>query len=237
MGRTITLAEVREAVRVRYDLPAFSTSSFVTTAMVHAFINGSLQTYYGLLNACFGDDYFAATVNLTTTAGVATTALPPRFVKLKTLMWERVAGDVVLLRRAQIDDISVALGAEQGWTSYEPRYRLFGTSTVRWFPKPDAVYTVACDYIQLPADLTADADTFEAGPGHEEYVILDVCKKIAQREEKSLEEWAGLRSEIEARIRSQAPERDETDGLVLRDAWGRGESDYTRYNRHTLGDY
>lgn len=237
MGRTVTFSELRELIRIRYDLPDFTTQTFVSLPGINSMINSSLQAYYGLLCECYGDDYFAATSTLSTVADTATTDLPSRFVKLKSLVWERATDDLVTLRRAQAADSYLAGMSQQSWEEYLPRYRIFGTSKIRWFPKPNAVYTVICDFVQLPADLVDGTDTFEAGPGHEEWVVLDVCRKIAQREEKPVNEWAALRGEAEARIRAQAPDRDETEGLVLRDAYNRGESDYARWNRYTLGDY
>lgn len=234
MGRTSTLALVREEIRVRYDLPsAFSSTTFVTTTAVNAMINSSLQAYYGLLQEMYGDNYFATSTTITTTPSTATTALPSRFNKLLALHWTRGTNDVVKLRPANVDALSrYGMGATS-WNEYTPCYRITGTSNIEWFPTPSAAYSVRCDYVALPADLSADGDPFEAGNGWEEWVVLDVCRKIAGKEQVDAGPWLRERDDFERRIRAQAPDRDEGEPLTLRDVTRSSESAYERRNRLT----
>lgn len=236
MSRLVTFSDLREEVRLRYDLPsAFSSSTFVTTTAVNSWINKSLQAYYALLLECFGDNYFATNTTLTTTPSTSTTALPSRFTKLLSMRWLRGTNDSVKLLPASSDEIGLyALGAVS-WSDYSPRFRLT-SSAVEWFPTPSAAYSVRCDYMALPADLSADGDTFDAGNGWEEWVILDVCRKIAAKEETNPASWLAERDDFERRIRMQAPDRDEGESLSLRDVTRRGESAYERRNRLTAGD-
>lgn len=237
MSRSVTLAGIREEIRVRYDLPsAFSTTSFVTTTAVNSFINQSLQAYYAILLECFGDNYFAASSTITTSAGVALSSLPSRFTKLLSLNWLRGTNDVVKILPANANEIGLYSLGSVSWTSYAPRYRLSG-SALEWFPTPNAAYSVRCDYMSLPDDLSADADFFDGGNGWEEWVVLDACRKIAGKEETDPGTWLAERSDVEQRIRKQAPDRDEGEPLVLRDASRGGESAYQRRNRLTSGDW
>jgi hypothetical protein len=233
MPRTITFADLREEVRLRYDLPSFTATTFVSTTAVNSFINKSLQAYYALLMECYGEDYFATSSTITTLANTSLSTLPTRFSKLIALHWVRDSDDIVPIRRATVDDMVLASYDPKSWTEYGPRYRLSGISSVQWLPIPNAAYSVLCSYVALPADLSADADTFEAGQGWEDWVILDVCRKLAAREEKDPSVWLAERADAEQRIRSQAPERSETEPLTLRDAYAIGESDYQRRNRLT----
>jgi hypothetical protein len=217
MGRTVTLSGVRERIRTAYDLPSFSTTTWVTTAAVNSMINESLQSYFGFLVGCFGDNYFADSTTLTTVADTGTSALPADCHKVLALHWVRGTDDVVKLRRGTVDDLKLAGYSSQSWHDYCPSYRL-GTSTVQWLPKPSAAYSVLLDYVALPADLSADGDTFEAGNGWETWVIADVCAKLAAREEKDPSVWFAERADAERRIRAQAPERDEGDGACPRPA-------------------
>lgn len=237
MARSVTFSDLREEIRLRYDLPsAFSASTFVTTTAVNAWINKSLQAYYAMLVECYGDNYFATNSTLSTTSSQATTSLPSRFTKLLALHWLRATNDVVKLRPAGVDEIRLYGYGAVSWTDYTPRYRISGTSNLEWFPTPNAVYSVRCDYVALPADLSADGDTFDAGNGWEEWVILDVCRKVADKEEMNPSGWIQQRDDVERRIRTQAPDRDEGEPLALRDVSCYGESAYERRNRLTQGD-
>lgn len=238
MARTVTLSDIREEIRVRYDLDTFADDTFVTTAAVDSMINKSLQQYYGLLLGCYGDNYFAASAELATSAGVALTSLPDRFAKLLKLHWQRDATTLSSISPASLDDIKLAGLGAVSWSSYRPKFRLSGVAAIEWFPTPNAAYTVRCDYVALPDDLSAEDDTFAAGPGWEEWVVLDVCRKIARREEKAVEAAAFMaeRNECEARIRAQAPERDEGEAQQMRDVIGGWESAWERRDRLTLWD-
>jgi hypothetical protein len=237
MSRSVSLTEVREEIRLRYDLPSFTSTTFITTTAVNSFINQSLQAYYAILLECFGDNYFAESSTITTNDGVALSSVPSRFTKLLSLHWLRGTNDAVKLFPASAFEMGLySLGAVS-WNDYAPRYRLSGAA-FEWFPIPNAAYSVRCDYMGLPANLSADADFFDGGNGWEEWVVLDVCRKIAGKEEKDPSTWLAERADVEQRIRKQAPDRDEGEPLVLRDASrSGGESAYQRRNRLTSGDW
>lgn len=235
MARTVTFANLRTAIQARYDLPAFSTTTWLTTSQVNTMINASVQALSAMLIEAYGDNYYTTSSSLTTTSGVNLTSLPTRCYKLLTLWWVRGTDDIVKVSRGNLDDLRLANYASKSWSEYKPRYRLQGTSSVQWLPTPNAAYTVTCDYVQLPAELSADGDTFEAGPGWEEWCVADVCRKIAAREEKDITSWMGERADAEARIRAQAPERDEGEALSVRDTFNPyGMSDYELRNRITV---
>lgn len=236
MSRSITLSEIREEIRVRYDLPSFSTTTFITTTAVNSLINQSLQAYYAILLECFGDNYFAESTTITTDDDTALSSLPSRFTKLLSLHWLRGTNDVVKILPANATEIGLYSLGSVAWTNYSPRYRLSGNA-IEWFPTPNAAYSVRCDYMALPSNLSADTDFFDGGNGWEEWVVLDVCRKIAGKEEKDPSTWIAERNDVEARIRKQAPDRDEGEPLVLRDASRRWESDYERRNRLTGGSW
>jgi len=238
MGRLVTLTNLREEVRQRYDLATFSTNSFETNAAINAAINSSLQAFYAILLEAYGDDYFDTYTDLTTTAGVDLQSLPPRFYKLKSLVWLRAKDDPVPLRPADLRDALLSGLSAQSWTAYTPRYRLHGMNTLRWLPTPSAAYTVRCTYAALPADLVADTDTFDAGPGWEEWVVADVCAKLAQREQSpDVGVFLSARAEWRDVINAQARDRDEGEPQRIRDAYGRTVSDYELRNALTLRGY
>jgi len=239
VGKLVTFSALRESVRQRYDLPTtFSTSTFITLAHVNELINASLSAFYGMLGEAYGDSYFAARATLSVAANAPTTALPATCVKLIRLWWVRGTDDVIQIRRGTADDLRLISYAPRPWTGCGPRYRLAG-QTVQWLPAPSVAATVACDFVAVPADLVTDSETFEAGPGWQEWVVNDVCVKIAHKEETSPAGYQAERADWERRIRAQMPERDEAEALRLGDT-GDGstwESHWSRRDRLMFEDW
>jgi hypothetical protein len=230
MARTVAFSVLKEAVRQRYDLPAFSTTTWCTTAAVNALVNESLQGLAALLIGCYGDEYYSTTATLTATANTATTSLPTRCIKVLKLWWIRGTDDVVPICRGNADDTMLANYSAKSWTDYSPRYRLLGTASIQWLPMPSASYSVACHHVALPADLSGDSDTVECGLGWEQWVINDVCSKLAAREEKDPTAFLMARADWERRILEGAPDRIEGESLQLRDADGYAPGAYELRN-------
>jgi hypothetical protein len=179
-------------------------------------VNVSVQALSAMLMEAYGDDYFTLATPLTTSAGDENTSLPADFLKLKKLYWQRGADDFPEIKRGQLDDLRDGKITARDWNSYFPRFRI-ARQKLLWMPPPVAVYTVRLYYVYAPADLSADGDTFDAGPGWEEWVVCDVCRKIREREEADPSEFIAMRNDAEMRVRSQAPDRYEGDGLAVRD--------------------
>lgn len=218
MARTVTFSAVKESVRTRYGLPAaYSTTTYVTTAMVEAWVNESIRALYGLINAAWGDDYFTTQTALTTTAGLGTSPYPTRFLRLRSLAWHRGTDDIVLVSRAPVDEFDVSLWTPRAWTSDSPSYRLTQDG-IRWFPIPSQVYNLTISYVQSPTALVAPADTFEAGEDWEEWIVCDVCAKIAASEQSPEENgWLARRGDTLNRILHSSPVRDEWEPEQVRD--------------------
>lgn len=222
MGRNVQLSELREDVRQRCDLPTFTSSTFITTDAVTRMINVSLQTLYSRLMEAWGEGYFSKSGNITANIDNATSDLPADFLKMVSAHWLRGTDDIVPMREASIDDLRFAQFASREWSS--PRYRL-RTNTILWVPTPSVEYEVAVEYVYAAPDLSADDDTFDAGPGWDEYVVLDVCRKVFERQEKDAQHFIAARNEVERNIITLSPHRSETENHVVRESpddrmWG-----------------
>lgn len=213
--RNVTLLELKTAIQDRYDLPAYSSNGFVSSAGILRTINASLQAYYALLLECYGDDYFVQSTSITTSANISISSLPSRFHSLRSLLWSRGTDDIIHVPRATRDDVYLASYTPQSWNTIAPTYNIQG-QVIQWLPTPNAAYSLTMFYSALPVDLALDADVFDAGPGHEEWVISEVCRRIAVREDKDPTIFLMERQTVEARIKAQASERDEAEPLVLR---------------------
>lgn len=236
--RQVTLEALRESVRVRYDLDDFTTSTKPTLVQVDDMINASAVRLSALLCACYGDDYFTTSAPLVTTADNSLTSLPTNFYKLKHLIWLQGTDTPVEIRRATPEQYArESLLGSRAWASHAPSYRLQRNSQVWWLPRPSAAYDVTCTYVQTPLSLASDSDDIEAGPGWEEWLVNDVCVKIAQVYEQDPGVYMSERNDCEQRIKSQAPDREELEPMAIRDTFNRtsgmGDHEYrewlTRY--------
>jgi hypothetical protein len=214
MARNVTLTAITEDVRQRLDLDSFSADTHVTSTAVTRMINTSLQSLYSLLMRSWGEGYFTTSDTITTTADIATTSLPSDFVKLIALYWVRGTNDIVPIQEASHDLRIMTQWSSRAWEL--PRYRL-RHSTLQWVPKPNSAYTVALEYVYSPADLSAGSDTFDAGPGWDEWVVLDVCRKIREKSEKDPTEFLAERARVESNILAVSPYRSETSNHIIRD--------------------
>lgn len=218
MARSVTLTQFKEDVRQRYDLPTWSSSTFVTETAVTRMINNSIQALASIMIEEGASDWFTATSTVTASANQATTAEPSGLYTLKALFWERGTDDIVPMVRANVDELALRSYAATTWEA--PRY-VYRSQVFEWLPMPSENYTVRVYGTVLPTDLSAGGDTFACGPGWDEWIVLDVCRKIAQREELDEAHWLAMRSDAEQRVRGQL-ERHAGQNLQVRDAdWPR----------------
>jgi hypothetical protein len=203
---TMRFADLKTAIVDEAGIPTPTTTTNVTIVRLNAFCNRSLRAFYALMVECYGDAYLTTQGTITATANALDTALPSRFQRLKSLVWARGTDDLVRIEASDVDDEIMVAHTAQEWSTWTPRFKMHGTN-IRWFPKPLSNQTVHITYSVLPADLSGDDDTFEAGAGWESWVVYDVCAMIARRREKDPNSWLTMRADVEQRIRDQAPLR------------------------------
>lgn len=214
MSRSYLLSDLVEDVRVRYELPSFSSSTYVTQTAVERFVQESIQDLNAILEECYGSDYFLTTSSIT--ASSATTALPAGAGKVRALYWRRGADDLVQILPATVDHMRYAFYEATDWNC--PRYKLTGR-TLTWLPIPNQSYTVKIVHTGTQANIDSSSNPWLAEAGWAEYVVEDVCRKICEREEKDPSVWMAGRGEWEKRIRSQAPDREDGQPTAIRDTW------------------
>lgn len=222
MGRAVSLADLTGDVTTRYDAPLGDTDYFVDTAVTRM-INESLQGLYAMLIELSGDDYYTSAITLTTTPNVGTVALPAQTYRVKRVFWLQGSGTqrAIPMETASVDDyryIWDTLSNTWNW-ALPPKYRLW-QNNLQFTPIPTDAYTVQVVAVLLPVDLVDGADTFDCGPYWQEWVVNDVCVKLAQREDQDPSRFLAMRADVEQRIRSQAPRRDESAALQVRDLRG-----------------
>jgi len=196
-----TVSSLQERVRFRCALPAFTANTNVTTADALSLVQESVRKLCGLMAEFNPEAYFATGTTLTTTSGVSTCSLPLNFTKLLTLHWDRGNGWQIPIRLATVED-QWPSDSVYSWENLRPMYRFLGNQ-LEFYPTPRAVHDVALRY-STGLFPTAAADTVFLELGWDEWVVLDCCCKVRQRQEKGYAEFAGERSTIEQQIRDQA---------------------------------
>jgi hypothetical protein len=235
---TMTFANLKTAITTLYDLPTPTASTtWLTTSQINSLTNLALRRYYALLSECAVDHYNELQTTITALANTLDTAVPTRFHRLGSLVWQRGTDDLVQLEPARPEDDYLVGYTAVDWAGFmTPRFKLFG-SNIRWLPKSISNQTVYITYSATPGDLSADGDTFEAGSGWEAFVIYDVCAMIATREEKSAGDWIGMREEARQTILQQAPLRGDTKQGLFLDNGMDASSDWDIRNRITLSGF
>jgi hypothetical protein len=238
MARQYSLSDLRELVRARYDLDTFGTDTYVTTDVVDSFINESIQDLNAILIECYGSDYFLTTTSLSVNANDATTDLPLDCTKLRAMYWQRSTDDLPEIHKADAGKLHMAFRSAEAWTC--PKY-ILTRRTITWLPTPSTAVTVKLVYVATQDDLAdseGDDGIWTAEPGWTEYIVADVCRKISEREDKDPSVWIAAREKWEAKIRSQAPDREDAEPSTIRDTWGnrRGMSAWELRDRLTLDE-
>lgn len=209
---TYSLSTLRGEVLTRYDLPDSSTTSKPTTAQLTSMVNNAIRRFTNKLLGLLGDDYLTTMSVVSTTANVATVPLPARCFRLQGVSWIRSSQDRIRLRRATVDDLldgGASPSDPQAWET-APKYTLLG-QTISFVPVPAAVYSLRLVYAQLLADLSADGDTVELGPGWDEWIISDVCRMISAIREEDPSRYIQDLKLAEADILEAAAQRDDNE--------------------------
>lgn len=215
MAKSVTLTSLLTDIRNRYEL---ESSDFVSTSELTDYIQDSKDELYDLLVSAWGDDYFYATATVSTVAGTETVALPSDFYKLLALDFVPAGGDPVELEMFDWTERNDFGTTSEPWSSQDPpRYRL--RAGLIWFtPKPAAVYAVKVHYIPACPDLVDGLFpvVFDGVNGWTEYVVCDVCAKIAGKEEADPSLFLAQKKAVAERIKMMATRRDQSGPAKVR---------------------
>jgi hypothetical protein len=220
MATSVLVSEVLEEARVRLDLPAFSTTTFVTSAAALNFVKFGARRLSAILRRAYGSEYFTTRTTLSTQANVDTVSLPSNFTDLRQLAWMRTSTESVPLEMASVDEWLASSEDVQPWNS-APKYRLIG-QTITLYPCPNAIYTLSL-YYDTGIFVTATSDTISAQPGWEEWLVLDFCIRVRQKEEKDASDFIVERESVEQEILAAAQARDRFQTHTVRDLWDGGD--------------
>lgn len=209
MATTMTLAELRNAVRQRSDM---ENSQFVKDAEVNSYINQSYFELYDLLVQKYGDNYFVASPYSFVTDGTSEDySLPSDLYKLlgvdlalsnSTDSWVTIKPfNFAERNRYAVPNFQSFYGITN------LRYRLLGNN-IKFTPIPQANQNMRLWYVPRLTTLANDSSTVDGISGWTEYIIIDAAIKCLQKEESDVTVLLAQKAAIIQRIENAAENRD-----------------------------
>lgn len=218
MSVPFLVSDIQAAIVFRADLPTPDANTNVSTGDMLILVQESARRLTGQLNDISPEGYFNTTATLTTTANVPIVSLPASFDKLIQIHWVKTDGTTVELDLAALDEVGPTSSTANGWDTYTvPKYRVTA-NTIEFFPKPTTVESIVVRY-STGMTVTSAADTLQAQNGWDEWIVLDACCKIRQRQGKDYSEFAAEKQLIQREIIKQAKRRDRHGIPRMRDAY------------------
>lgn len=227
MAITIQPSDILSQVAFRLHLPDFAAGEFVSQTQALLLLQNASERLTSMLLAAFGTDYFAQQFTVSTQAGVDTVSLPTDCATVNGVYWLYTSGtatSAIRLEHAPLLDedlTSRAWDTPSGWFYSSrgplnaPSYRIEGNVLVLR-PVPSAVYQMRIDYQNTPS-LAALSDVIYGQAGWKEWLILDVCSQIADREDKDISRWESKKAQVEDELKAAAENRDRNASYQARD--------------------
>lgn len=219
MGTSIIVSEIVDDIRDRLDEPAITSTTFLNTTNSLTLVKKSARRLGALLRRV-DSDYFLTTTTLSTVANINEISLPANFSDLRSIAWMRSTNERVPMELASVDDFESTDSDAESWQS-APRYRIT-SGVLMVFPKPSAVYNLSV-YYDTGINVDATTDIISCQPGWDEWIALDVCVRMRQKQEKDASDFIGERAKVEADIVRQAGSRDKFMTHQVRDLWEGGD--------------
>lgn len=235
MALSIDPQDILDRAAFRLHLPTFASGEFVTDAQALMLLEDSSERLVAMLHRVFGSNYFAKSATTATQAGVDIVSLPVDLTLITGVYWIVADRELKLDHAAEVssDILPRSWPSPSYWGSTQrvavPSYRLEGEVLVLR-PVPSEVYTLRVDYQSTPR-ITSLATSFLGQAGWREWMVLDVCSQVSDREQKddAVARWESKKAKVEADLVAQASNRDrgavyqprDTRGVVStsRSAW------------------
>lgn len=198
MSVAFAVSDIIERVRVRADLPVFTSQTNITDATVLSMVQESARDLSALMAE--QDWFFVTSTQLTTTPTVPYVSLPTGLGQLQRVAWLKDGTTDIPLVRATLEDTDQA--PARTWDTLIPRYRLAG-NLLELFPTPQAAYALDVRY-STGAFIATAADTLFGHLGWDTWIVYNICCIVRQRQEKDYSAFAGERSAKLEEIRATA---------------------------------
>jgi hypothetical protein len=220
MARTATLEEMRDRAYQRGGYE--SAVKRFPEAEVNGLINESIADLWDQLLRVRGVDSFETITTITTVAGTSVYGIPAGFYELLAVSVNagNGLGSYPVERFMMKERPGLANPAIPRY-GYPYFYKLLGQN-IELLPIPQGAYSVEVRYVPTATELAADSDTFDGVNGWEEWVVVDVARKMATKE-RDWEQLGALQADLrrlEDRIRALGGARDRASNRRVVDVRG-----------------
>lgn len=217
MSTTMTLSELRTAVRQRADMV---NSTFVSDTELNSYINQSYFELYDLLVTTYETWYMAPPLQIQTVGNQQLYDLPdgtlyssaPALYKLLGVDIGVAGSNNAWVTLKRFEFISRNRFVYPQLTStylgvFNLRYDVVGDKLM-FIPTPSAGQYIQLWYIPRMTTLSADSDTADGISGWTEYIICDGAIKCGQKEETDVSILMAQKQGLIDRIQAAAQNRD-----------------------------
>jgi hypothetical protein len=217
MATTMTLAELRTAIRQRSDMQNQSgdyTNAFIPDTELNSYINQSYFELYDLLVTAYGEDYYIAPFFTFVTDGTTQLYdLPDDFYKMLNVSVQVTSNaannawwTLKPFMMAEVNKYAVP-NTQLYFGITNLRYRIQGDQI--WLnPLPQINQTIRLIYTPKMTTLTSDSDTVQGVSGWTEYIIIDAAIKCLQKEESDVSVLMAQKMAMMKRIDGVSSNRD-----------------------------
>lgn len=201
MSASVSCNDIVDAVNVRlnYADGGFTTSTATTLAQVQAMVAESARSLSARVSAEeWGDEFLGSWSATTTTADVPYIILDPAIfgnvLRIKRVQWQKSTTQIMPLMKAGIDDVDSMGVGSISWDQMAPKYRRHA-NRIYFYPKSPAAYDVRFYYTKALDLATSVSTAVDMWPGWMDYIALDVCAKIHEKEGKDFTSFINRREE------------------------------------------
>jgi len=211
MPRLVTRSTLRTRIRNRVDM----SNQYVSDADLNDLIDTYVTSLYDKLIAARGQEYYLRTNVFPTVAGQTLYQLPSDFYELVDVYITQNSWRY-MLKPFQRQNTDLYLNQGTSWGGYDYVYRLRGlwvaaaapVAQIEILPPPSGVFDITIDYIPVCTISTQNDPEYDGINGWEEWVVLNCCIMMMQKEESDPSVLMAQRGIIEDRIEKLANSRD-----------------------------
>jgi hypothetical protein len=201
----VTLGTLQSAIEERYDLDTSTSTSFISSGLMISLINEAISSLYAMLMQTRPDEYCTFEETISAPANTATfdlsTLSAASFVDLRAVYWLRANNDPVEIEAGTLEDFHKRSMAAEAWDE-RVTYCVI-RDELYWLPIPSTTQSLRVVYVGMPTPLAISADTVLLQPGWEQFIVYDVCLKLALKEERDTGLWERERETARIAVLSQ----------------------------------
>ncbi len=220
MAQEVTLLDVRTRVYQRGGWERETERH--PPAKVNGLINGSMMDLRDRMLRAGLTDLFKTSEDIETVAGTSTYEVTDGFYQVLGGSVDTGSGRFPLERFSEKERPHL-LDTNVPWSGRPIYYEPIGAGSIEVLPTPAAVYTLTVRYVPATTPFVGDDDVFDGMNGFEEWIVVDVVRKLAtsDRDWLLVQACEGYLRRLEERVATMVRMRDRGSSKRVVDVRGR----------------